>query len=263
MAMQTRLFGSVILLAGLSGCVDTNSVESAPAPLVAVPGPTKTAEQFQQDDLACRAAAAAPPPELKQAPTPLQPASKPGSATPDPNAPVRLEASQQPATPPDVTYLRCMGSHYNIVQPLSVSQTVTYGYYPTYPVYGGSTDYNPWLYDGFDGGYYGGYCCGLGFGFGGFYGGGYYGRGFYGHGLYGGQGYYGRGFGGAGFRGGPGIGGFPGGGLGVGGFRGGPGIGGFRGGPGIGGFHGGGLGGGGFHGGGFGGGGFHGGGGHR
>ena len=235
--MRLRAFVCVVSLAGLSGCVDAAPAVLSPAPLVAVPGPTKTAEEFQQDDLACRAVVAEPPHDLKKAPTALQPAADGSPPGKDTNAPIRMEASPQPVVQPGVAYLRCMGSRYNIVEPLSVSQTVTYGSYPAYPVYGGSTDYYPWLYDGYYGGFYNGFCCGVGFGFG---------RGFYGHGFYGGgyggRGYYGRGFGGGGFRGAGGYRG--GGGFGGGGFRGGGG-GGFQGGGGFGGGHGGGFGGGG------------------
>ena len=164
--MRLRAFVCVVSLAELSGCVDAAPAELSPAPLVAVPGPTKTAEEFQQDDLACRAGVAEPPHDLKRAPTALQPAADANPPSKDANAPIRMEAPQQPVVQPGVAYLRCMGSRYNIIEPLSVSQTVTYGSYPAYPVYGGSTDYYPWLYDGYYGGFYNGFCCGVGFGFG-------------------------------------------------------------------------------------------------
>ena len=264
--MHLSRFGGVLVLAGLAGCVaDPQDVPSLPMPLVAVPGPTKTEAEFRQDDAACRAGAVEPSLGAGRTPTTLQSAANSKTNAANVNAPTPLQTSQPAETAPDVTYLRCMGSRYNTIEPLSVSQTVTYGYYPTYPVYGGSSDYYPWLYDGlygglglgfygggfYGGGFGGGFCCGPGFGFG---------RGFYGHGFYGGRGFYGRGFGGYG-RGFGGA-GFHGGGYGGGGFRGGElGAGGFRGGGlGGGGFRGGGIGGGGFHGGGFGGGGFHGGG---
>lgn len=193
-----------MLLAGLSGCVAAPSAPPMPAPLVAVPGPTKTTAEFQQDDIACRAAAAEPPPDLKPAPAALQPPAGSNAASKDAPAPTRLESSPRPATSLGVTYLRCMNSRYNIIEPLSASQPITYGYYPAYPVYGGSSDYYPWLY----GGFYDGFCCGVGFGFG---------RGYYGHGYYGGRGYgggrFGGGYHGGGFHGG----GFHGGGFGGGG----------------------------------------------
>lgn len=165
--------GSVVLLAGLAGCV---LPPPPPPPLVALPGPGKTEAQFQADDGTCRAAAdAAPPAETVSVPAQGQPSG--------------TSSTQAPATPqqmfqitPGMVYLQCMTAHDNVVQPLAPVRPLYYGFYNAYPIYYGFGDTYPWLYGG-------------PFGFG-FYGGGFYGRGFYGGGFYGGGGFH------DGFRGG-------------------------------------------------------------
>ncbi len=153
--------GAVLLLAGLSGCV-VAPLPQAPLPLVAVPGPAKTAAAFQQDDTACRAEAASPS---------TSGPSAPASAAPgQPSAPAQGDQSQDAAMAASGVYLHCMESRNNVVQPIAVARPAVYGYYPYYGPYGGYGPY-PWLYDGYYPGFYGVY---------GFYGG-YYGwRGGYG-----------------------------------------------------------------------------------
>jgi hypothetical protein len=167
-----------LLLSGLSGCV-VAPLPQRPLPLVAVPGPAKTAAEFQQDDVACRAAAAPAPGPGSAAPAQTSP-----SATPSPAQPGQ---SQDDAAGAAGTYLHCMESHNNVVQPLLPARPLVYaayapyGYFPgLYGPYDGYGVY-PWLYDGsygayFGGGFYGwrgGYGGGDRGGFRGGYGGGY------------------------------------------------------------------------------------------
>ena len=186
---QTIRCGTLALLTGLAGCVVAPPPPSPQIPLVAIPGPTKTQAQFQQDDTACRVAAVALPPAPGSAPAVAAPA--------DPTA-----VPQQ--MPPGAIYLRCMASRDNVIEPLAPARPVLYGYYSDYPIYAGFGDTYPWLY----GDYYG-------FGFYGGFGGGYgrYGfrnYGFRDYGFRGGEGGFRGGEGG--FRGGEG--GFRGGGFG-------------------------------------------------
>ncbi len=192
------------LLAGLTGCY----VPPPPppqVPLVAIPGPSKTQAQFQQDDAACRTAAAAPAsaPQANSftngSSAVNNVAGQASSANPS-TSPLTGSAGQLQPTgdqmPPGAVYLRCMVSRANIVQPLATQPPPLYAFYPQYPIYVGFGDTYPWLYDGFG---YGGF-------YGGFYGGyrGY--RGGYGYGGFRDGGFRDGGFGGGGFRGGDGFG---------------------------------------------------------
>lgn len=136
-----------------------------PAPLVAVPGPSKNQAAFQADDGFCRAEAARVPAAAANLPPPAN------ADAMDPNAPV----------PPGVVYLRCMTARGNQVQPLQAAAApVLYAYPAAYPVYAGVDFGFPLFYDSsyifssygrrFYGPYYGGFYRGYG---GGFYRGGY------------------------------------------------------------------------------------------
>ncbi len=107
---------AVLAAAVLAGC----SLPPPPSPLIALPGPTKTPEQFSQDDIACRVALATIPPAEGEASQPASP----------------------PDLPPGAAYLRCMQNRGNLIQPAFVAQPR-----PDYPVgaYGG--DYYPWVYN--------------------------------------------------------------------------------------------------------------------
>ena len=190
--------GPLLLLGGLTGCV-VAPLPPQPLPLVAVPGPNKTQAAFQQDDVACRAVAAAPQ-SAAGVPPGAQP-SEPGAPASGSQDPAQADATQQAAMAASGIYLHCMESHNNVVQPLAIMRPAVYPGYGYAPIYGPYDGYDvyPWLYDGYPGFYgYGGW-------------GGYWGfRGGWGGGW--GRGGYGGGYGGGGFHGGGG--GFGGGGRG-------------------------------------------------
>jgi hypothetical protein len=176
--------GAVLVLGGLSGCV-VAPLPQAPLPLVAVPGPAKSAAEFQQDDVACRTAAASSHPPAAPAAAPAQPGQ------PAPQGQAQADQSQTDAASAVGIYLHCMESHNNVVQPLVPIPPLIYagyagyGYAPFYGPYDGYGPY-PWLYDGypgFYGAYFGvGYGWRGGYGYGGGYRGGEYGGGFHGGG---------------------------------------------------------------------------------
>ncbi|WP_216850912.1 hypothetical protein [Acidisphaera sp. L21] len=178
--------GSLVMAAGLAGCVLPPPLPPPPIPLVALPGPGKTEAQFQGDDGLCRNAAntvprdgyAAPPPGARP---PQSNAYRPAQPPPQGTQPADTYAgSAQAGEPPPVqvtpgmVYLRCMADHQNIVQPMAPARPVLYGYYPAYPVYAGFGGYYPWLYgDAIGFGFYGGWGGGWGGYRGGWGGGGY------------------------------------------------------------------------------------------
>jgi len=163
----SRIVAALLFSGGLAGCV-TAPRPPQPAPLVAVPGLTKTEAEFRRDDTVCRAAAVVLPPN----PTATQPSTAAAAA------PVKLESVKpaevaQDAPPPGLVYLRCMEARQNIIEPLAPAIPVYYSYYPAYPVYGGSPFFfNSFVGFGFYGGHYGRHYGGFhhgGFGRGGFH----------------------------------------------------------------------------------------------
>jgi len=162
----SRIIAALLLSAGLAGCVAAPRPPQ-PAPLVAVPGPTKTEAEFRRDDTVCRAAAVVLPPN----PSAAQPSAAAAAA------PVKLEPAKpaepvQASPPPDLVYLRCMEARQNTIEALAPAIPVYYSYYPAYPVYGGS----PFFFNSFVGfGFYGGH---YGRHYGGFHGGGFHHGGF-------------------------------------------------------------------------------------
>lgn len=182
-----RAFAALVLSGGLAGCTAA-APPLQPAPLVAVPGPTKTEAEFHQDDTACRAAAALPA-------NPSTPSTRPAAASTPTAVPSNGQAANaiagqvQEAPPPGLVYLRCMEARQNTVQPLVPAQPVLYGYYAPYPIYDSYPFYYrsyPFFYGGFGVGFFSG-------GYGRHYGG------FHHHGFHGG-GFHGGGFGHGGFH---------------------------------------------------------------
>ncbi|MBP0492086.1 hypothetical protein [Roseomonas indoligenes] len=172
---------SALLCAGaLSGCA------VVPEPLVAYPGPNKTAEAMQQDDAACRQQAATPAPASTTAPATTVPAATPSPA---------------PATAsPEASYFECMAARGNTVAAAPARYPAYYAP-PAYAEYGPGWWGDPLWYGYYGAPFYawgGGLGLGLGWGWGGAYRAGWRGPGYYGYGR--GPGYW---------RGGPGrFGGF-------------------------------------------------------
>ena len=150
--MRWSLVGAVAAALGLAGCVPPPPVYAVPAlaaapgqetPLVAVPGPGKTAAAFQADDQACRADTAQLPARPGARPTPAQlRAAQAGAA--DPGVP----PPPPEALPPGPAFLRCMTARGNQVSPLQAQQAFpAYAYLPAYPVYAGVGFGYPFFYD--------------------------------------------------------------------------------------------------------------------
>lgn len=174
--MSCKAFMAVGLsLLSLTGCVTPppTDIANGPLPLVAVPGPTKSAAEFNADDTHCRAQAV-------QLPR--------GSGSPS----AAPSANPGGPFPSGVAYLRCMASAHNSIQPYEPVQPV-FTYYEPYPVYVGVGYGYPWFYGygvssfGFYSGrfgYYRGYHEGFReSGFHGRYGGGFHEGGFHGGGV--------------------------------------------------------------------------------
>lgn len=179
---------------GLTGC----AVVPEPAPLLAYPGPGKTAEAMQGDDAACQAEAGT---AATRTPAPVTSAPAAGATQLPPADP----ASTLPRTSPEEAYLACMRGRGNVVAPAPPTRVAYPTYYAPY-AYGVPYAYGaPYAYGGYAPfapyyPFYGPYPFAFGLGVG-FYGSRSYG---YHHG-YGFRGYYGPGrFGGAryGFHGG-------------------------------------------------------------
>ncbi|MCR0981506.1 hypothetical protein [Roseomonas populi] len=193
---------SALLAAGvLSGCA------VAPEPLVAYPGPNKTAEAMQQDDAACRQQAAAP--AAPSAPAATVSGTTPATATPAAAPATGAAATPAPALPEDL-YLQCMASRGNTVAAAPVARYPAYYTDPFYAGYGPGLWGDPLWYGYYGAPFYawgGSWGLGLGWGWGGVYRAGWRGPGYW-HGR---GGYWrggpGRGFGHGGFGGPRGFGG--------------------------------------------------------
>lgn len=149
--MSRRLFKFLPLtaLTTLAGCV---VAPPPPPPLVAYPGPTKTAQEFAQDDVVCRTA-------LPVAVQPIAPAT--GAVTPNPTTAAILTQPQ--------SYLQCMQARGNIIQAAPVQSAPSYYAYPAYGYSWG----DPWWGWGPAWGWGWGYGGGWGRGWGGWHGGGW------------------------------------------------------------------------------------------
>ena len=112
--IDARPFTPTVLLAlALAGCAATGPT---PVPLVAYPGPGKTAEAAGQDDEACHREAAAP--------ATITPATITPANSGVPGGKAAGEAATGPAPPgpagsilPGEVYLRCMEARGNILAP--------------------------------------------------------------------------------------------------------------------------------------------------